>query len=84
MRDRSDRSRWVEVTNCNKCGFKIIKPWNPRPYSLFGSKQICPEGKFEFVVSWSILSDKDDDGGMLEELTHKAMSPQRTLEEWLV
>lgn len=71
----------VSVTNCTKCGFKIIKPSRKRPNSMFGNKLTCPECKHEWIVTWSIFRHKDETGGILEDITSKAMVPciQQTL-----
>ena len=76
---------WEEVAWCPYCGYKIVRPYQPRPYSLFGSTLQCPGGlcRKEFVVTHSILRDKDDDDGLLETLTHEGYQPrQSTLEEF--
>ena len=56
----------VSVTNCPKCGFKIIQPYRKRPNSIFGNKLSCPKCKHKWIVTWSIIRDKDETGGILE------------------
>ena len=72
----------IEVTWCT-CGTKIIRP---RPEKLFGERIICPSHlcKKEFIVTHSILRDRDTDEGVLEYETNKAFQPrQSTLQEFI-
>ncbi|MDF1540765.1 MAG: hypothetical protein P1Q69_17850 [Candidatus Thorarchaeota archaeon] len=73
----TDSSELVEVTGCSECGHKFIEPYRPRPHSLFRSEVICPSCGKVFVVTWSILRDRNDSGGTLEDLTFRGLTEKR-------
>ena len=71
-----DFSDHVSVTNCTKCGFKIVKPSRKRPNDMFGNILSCPECDHEWVVTWSIFRHKDETGGVLDDMTTRCSTPR--------
>ena len=73
---------WVEVCWCT-CGYKIIQDWKPFPLGLYGQEITCSRCKKQFIVTHSILRDRDMSEGLLELLTHEAYQLQQsTIQEF--